>query len=172
MKNKTLNFGIVIFLITMLFILTGCSNNNNDIVDINVENINNVNEKIINNNINDLSEKDNKAEDKLVLEVGDYTLQYGDYIGTESQYDDSGIIITEIILSINQDGTYNLKSSNTSLIENSNGTYKVEKNTYQGVSSDYILSLSNGSFYIVTDNNTIQVPAGSGAKFVYQEKNI
>ena len=111
-----------------------------------------------------------KAEEEAAkgLQVGNYTLKYGNYKGKESQYDIGGVISTDITMTLKQDGTYNLKSSNTSLVPNSNGTYKVEKNTYAGVSGTHILKLSSGSFYAVIANNTLQVPAGSGVMLTYQ----
>ena len=113
-----------------------------------------------------------KAEEEAAkgLQVGNYTLKYGTYKGIESQYDVGGVISTEVFLVLKQDGTFNLKSSDTSLVSNSSGTYKVEKNSYTGVSGSYILKLSSGGFYAVTANNTLQVPAGSGVTFTYQGK--
>ncbi len=111
-----------------------------------------------------------KAEEEAAkgLQAGNYTLKYGTYKGTESQYDLGGMLTAEITITLKQDGTYSLKSSDTSLVANSSGTYKVEKNTYQGISGTHILKLSSGNFYAITANNTLQVPAGSGATFTYQ----
>ena len=111
-----------------------------------------------------------KAEEEAAkgLQVGNYTLKYGTYKGIESQYDVGGVISTEITIVLKQDGTYNLKSSNVSLVPNTSGTYKVEKNSYTGVLGTHILKLSSGGFYAVTANNTLQVPAGSGVTFTYQ----
>ena len=111
-----------------------------------------------------------KAEEEAAkgLQAGNYRLKYGTYKGTESQYDVGGILTAEITIILKQDGTYTLKSSNTSLVSNSSGTYKVEKNTYQGISGTHILKLSSGNFYAITANNTLQIPAGSGATFTYQ----
>ena len=111
-----------------------------------------------------------KAEEEAAkgLQVGNHTLKYGTYKGTESQYDVGGMLTAEITITLKQDGTYTLKSSNTSLVSNSSGTYNVEKNIYPGISGTHILKLSSGNFYAITGNNTLQVPAGSGATFTYQ----
>jgi flagellar basal body-associated protein FliL len=102
------------------------------------------------------------------LQAGNYTLKYGTYKGTEYIYDVENIQTAEVTITINQDGTYTLKSSNTSVVSNSSGTYKVEKSPYSGLGGTHILNLSAGNFYTIIANNTLQVPAGSGATYTYQ----
>lgn len=162
MKKIILRLKAILILILGLFILTGC-NNQNDTTYENVEN-----ERIISDNA-DLQKNNNETEEVIdELQVGNYTLKYGTYTGTDSQYDDSGMITAEITILLNKDGTYDLKSSNSDIMESSKGTYVVEKNTYQGIFEEYILNFSSGGIYIVTDNNTLQIPAGSSTKFTYQ----
>lgn len=156
MREKISKYILVaILLCVMVLILTGCSSKENPTN----ENVQSNNEDI---NENDLK-NNNKQEE---LEAGEYILKYGTYKGTESQYTDNGMINAELSITINPDGTYDLKSSNTSVVENSNGTYKLEK--YDGIYKDYILNFSSGFFYIISDNNTLETPAGSGAKFIYE----
>lgn len=97
------------------------------------------------------------------LQVGDYTLNYGTYKGTDAQYDVGGVISWDITITLKEDGTYSLTSSNQEMEKNSNGTYSItDKYGFTAI------LLSSQRIFSVIDNNTLQVPAGSGATFTYQ----
>lgn len=97
------------------------------------------------------------------LEVGDYTLKYGVYRGTDAQYDVGEVINWDVAITLKEDGTYTLISSNQDMEKDSEGTYKIT-NEY-GFKA---ILLSSGRIFSVVDNDILQIPAGSGATFTYQ----
>ena len=111
-----------------------------------------------------IKETDNSSkETNSGLKVGEYTLKYGTYKGTDAQYDVGGIISWDITVTLKEDGTYTLTSSDQDMEKDSNGTYKIT-NEY-GFTA---ILLSSQRIFSVIDNDTLQVPAGSGATFTYQ----
>lgn len=111
-----------------------------------------------------IKEKDNPSKETISgLQVGKYTIRYGTYKGTDAQYDVGGLISWDIAVTLKEDGTYTLVSSNQDMEKDSNGTYSItDKYGFTAI------LLSNQRIFSVIDNNTLQVPAGSGATFTYQ----
>lgn len=90
-------------------------------------------------------------------------MQYGTYKGTDAQFDVSGVISWDVTITLKEDGTYTLTSSNQDMEKDSNGTYSItDEYGFIGI------LLSNQRIFSVIDNNTLLVPAGSGAEFTYQ----
>ena len=99
------------------------------------------------------------------FKVGNYTLHYGTYKGTDGQYADGrGVVNWNVTIKLNQDGTYTLTSSDQTMQKNNSGTFEVT--TLQGKD---VVELSGGGLYIVDANDTLTLYAGSGKSFTYQE---
>lgn len=109
-------------------------------------------------------EDNNSKKTNSGLQVGEYTLKYGTYKGTDAQYDVGGVISWDVTITLKEDGTYTLTSSNQDMEKDNNGTYTIT-NEYGFIG----ILLSNQRVFSVIDNNTLQVPAGSGATLTYQE---
>lgn len=103
MKKKFFLIGIILMLVFLLVVLTGCSNNENN-------NINQVQESEPENNVNENVISENETNN--VIQVGDYTLEYGTYI------DKYGTTYT-----LNKDGTYSCESTDPSKV--GKGTFEI-----------------------------------------------
>ena len=106
------------------------------------------------------------------FEAGGYTLHYGTYKGTD--YQATGLPNTkiEVTIVLNSDGTYTKteKLLSTGETDTSSGKFEIQDGSQFG---DYyarykILSLSSGSMYMISADDTLEVMAGSGARFTYQ----
>lgn len=164
--KKILTFiTMILFLIIMLLVLTGCTNKENQI-----------NEDIKNKNdvVNDNTLKSNNDNEQRELKVGEYTLKYGKYIGDSYEYgtagfdEDDSVSLFTIIYTLNSDGTYTYSSTSG----------EIEKGTYTVIDLSTIdmyfneksgIEFSNGTILAVPDNNTLQVMAGAMETFIYQE---
>lgn len=114
------------------------------------------------------TKKDSTAENKTTFKVGSYTLHYGTYKGTTSQYSDKldRPVSYTLTFKFNQDGTYSIKSSNQSMHKDENGKFKVTK--FQGMNV-IELELDNGTAYYTSyGNDSIGTLAGASSTFEYQ----
>lgn len=117
-------------------------------------------------NNNDNSSSNNDKLYNGTLEVGNYTLQYGEYTATEGQYtDDRGVVSYEVTVTLRNDGTYILESSDNDILKDSNGTYEVKE-----LYGETGIELSSGNFYAVRQDNSFSVIAGSGTTYTYKGK--
>lgn len=137
-----------------------------------IDESNNLGNEVAKNAINEkLTNTDTNVEENLydgTLKVGNYSLKYGKYNAKTAQYtDDNGVVEYEVTITLRNDGTYILKSSNNDVLKDSSGTYSV-KNNVNGLSN--VIELSNGSIYAVTANDSFSMPAGAGTVFSYQGK--
>lgn len=70
------------------------------------------------------AEEEKKAKG---IQVGNYTLKYGTYKGTDAQYSEEGVESYEVTITLNTDNTYTLTSTNQEIMPNSSGTFTVRK---------------------------------------------
>ena len=153
MKKNIKLLGIVLIVITMLFCLTGCSDENQieqeekkDISEQKIIETNEVEENVTSN----------------VLQVGEYTLKYGTYIGYAGNSDIPNLNYTEtaeIIIEINEDGT---------LTQSGGFDNTPEYTTSYTINNDTIIS-SNGMPLRVTANDEFTMEVAQGVDFKYKE---
>lgn len=101
---------------------------------------------------NSNTKEENKVSTKL--KVGQYELEYGIYIGEESEYNsDTGKVEKkEIKLELNNDNSYTINGTKT--------TFTIIKDK---------LYVDGNEMIEVTDNNKLTLLAGSGVEFNYKE---
>ncbi len=92
-------------------------------------------------------------------------MQYGTYKGIDYYYTDDVNSKYEITIKIKSDNTYEILSSNSNAITNSNGKIEIINNTFGG-SNNKAIRLGDKSF-IVDSNNTITFSAGSGSSLFF-----
>ena len=111
------------------------------------------------------TKNDSTSKNKSTFKVGSYTLHYGTYKGTTSQYSDElgRPVSYTLTFKFNQDGTYSIKSSNQSMVKDESGKFKVT--TLQGMN---VIELDNGAYYTSYGNDSIGELAGAGSTFEYQ----
>lgn len=158
MKNK--NFivavGLIVILIMMLVVLTGCGSENEENQIQNVENTENLQEN---------------EEENLGVQVGDNLLKYGTYIGKDLA---NGTTIT-----LNKDKTFTYKDNTNS----GSGTYEVsyeEMEDTEGTFYCWVIKLNSlntvSKGYIPTDEYMLFTQTGdisaeeAGINFEYSEE--
>lgn len=118
------------------------------------------------------------AQTASTFKVGKYTLHYGTYsgVGTTVIEDKSGAMKSikyDYSITLNQDGTYSIKSSNEEAAKSRSGKFTVGTTSgmtgiiFDDLNNDGVLE-GNAMFLAVYDDDTISTAAGASADFTYQ----
>lgn len=116
--------------------------------------------------------KDMENTENEVIQAGSYNLHYGTYKGTDYEATALKNTEVEITITLNKGNTYTISKyyTYTKKTETSTGEYEIIDGSLMGEYYEKykLLKLSEGSMYMISDNDTLEVMAGTGARFTYQ----